>query len=502
MTARNAIKEKTDRAELRKAQLDMIWLLLGKLPLFLRLIFSRLFGMSEISRYMDMSTEIHLAVLRLTLGTPTGRSISDIQALTLLDPGVKGRVWVSNAVAEVPPQRGLREALYDAIVSLGKLSPRRAKHVKIPAIVPVEAEWTGYRAGVSKDAPQPHLPEVMKYEAMMKECRNDTTVMFFHGGSFFLFDPSTYRKITRRLAKVTGGRVYSVRYRLAPQHPFPAALLDALVSYFTLLYPPPGSMHEAVPAKNIIFSGDNAGGNLALALTQTLMHLRRQSRRMTWYGAKRVVPLPAGITLLSPSLDIAQSMPSWSTNQKWDYLPDPELRHTRPEPARDQLWPATPRRRYIYVEDPLLLHPLASVHMSRSWAGCPPVWISCGWECHADENKYLVARMLADHVPVVFEEYEAMPHAFAVMMPRLAESARCVQGWARFIAAARKDPAGIVSSYTQIKAKTLEEVEGNPETLTPYGQKEILELARARIGKRMSALSTLSGLSANTNPRL
>ena len=47
-----------------------------------------------------------------------------------------------------------------------------------------------------------------------------------------------------------------MRYRLAPQHPFPSALLDALVSYFTLLYPPPGSIHEAVPASDIVFGGD------------------------------------------------------------------------------------------------------------------------------------------------------------------------------------------------------------------------------------------------------
>ena len=69
-------------------------------------------------------------------------------------------------------------------------------------------------------------------------------------------DPATHRPLTKLIAKLTGGRVYSVRYRLAPQNPFPSALLDALVSYFTLLYPPPGAVHDAVASENIVFGGD------------------------------------------------------------------------------------------------------------------------------------------------------------------------------------------------------------------------------------------------------
>ena len=71
----------------------------------------------------------------------------------------------------------------------------------------------------------------------MKECKSPVTVLYFHGGAYYLLDPSTHRPTTKKLAKLTGGRCYSVRYRLAPQNPFPAALLDALVSYLTLLYP-------------------------------------------------------------------------------------------------------------------------------------------------------------------------------------------------------------------------------------------------------------------------
>ncbi|RYC53819.1 hypothetical protein CHU98_g12390 [Xylaria longipes] len=479
MAADNAAKDQA--AELKKARRRFLLSLLPKIPLLVRVLFSRILGMSETARYLDLETDMTLTILRSTLSNSKPQAVAKTQAMTLLDPGVKGRVWIAKAVSEVPPERGIREALMDVIRSMSD-SEAQAARFKVPDIVPVEAEWTGYRAGAASNAPLPDIPEEQKYEAMMKECNNATTVLYFHGGAYYLCDPSTHRQLNKRLAKNMGGRVYSVRYRLAPQHPFPAALLDALVSYFTLLYPPPGSMHEAVSARDIVFGGDSAGGNLALALTQTIIRLRRQNVRIPWFGTKRHVPLPAGITLLSPWLDIVQSMPSWSTNSKWDYLPGPDILEDREYPA-DDLWPAKPPRKHLYVDDAFRLHPLVSVHLSPSWEGLPPVWVSCGWEALADEDRYLVSRLRAEGVPVVFEEYEAMPHVFAAVLPKVAQTERCVQGWARFITATRKDPGSITSSYTCIRAKTLEETEGDVEKLTPFQQKDVFEMAYSRVGR-------------------
>ncbi|KAI0450797.1 alpha/beta hydrolase fold-domain-containing protein [Xylaria acuta] len=479
MAADNAAKDQA--AELKKARRRLVWSLLPKIPLLVRVLFSRMLRMSETARYLDLETDMTLTILRSTLSSSKPQPVGKTQAMTLLDPGVKGRIWIANAVSEVPPERGIREALVGVIRSMGD-SEAQAASLKVPDIVPVEAEWTGYRAGVASNAPLPDIPEERKYEAIMKECKNATTVLYFHGGAYYLCDPSTHRQLSKRLAKTMGGRVYSVRYRLAPQHPFPAALLDALVSYFTLLYPPPGSMHEAVSARDIVFGGDSAGGNLALALTQTLVQLRRQNVKISWFGMKRNVPLPAGVTVLSPWLDILQSMPSWSTNSKWDYLPGPDVHEGREHPA-DDIWPTTPPREHLYVDDAFRLHPLVSLHLSSSWEGLPPVWISCGWEALADEDRYLVSRLRAGGVPVVFEEYEAMPHVFAVVLPKVAQAERCVQGWARFITATRKEPASIASSYTYIKAKTLEETEGDVEKLTPFQQRDIFELAYSKVGR-------------------
>ncbi|KAI8635685.1 alpha/beta hydrolase fold-domain-containing protein [Xylariaceae sp. FL1651] len=498
MASTNA--EKDQFGQLRKARLGLIWALLPKIPLLARVIFSHILGISETARYLDLETDVTLTVLRSMLDNPKPRPIAKTQAMTLMDPGVKGRIWISNVASKVPPETGIRDALLAVIHAMSDSGAREAGF-RIPDIVPVEAEWTGYRAAAKPDSRLPAVSEAQRYAEMMKECKNATTVLYFHGGAYYLCDPATHRPLAKRLAKLTGGRVYSVRYRLAPQHPFPAALLDALVSYFTLLYPPPGSVHEAVSPEDIIIGGDSAGGNLTLALVQTLLELRRQGRKVAWFGEERDAPLPAGVAVNSPWLDLAQSMPSWAANQKWDYLPPPD----RPQPPADHVWPATPPRRHLYADDALLLHPLVSVHLvgGGSWAGAPPVWLCCGWECLADEDRYLAARLAADGVPVVFEEYEAMPHVFAAVLPRLAATERCMRGWARFInnatnatnaaaAAAAADGAGkekeketgVRSSYTYIKAKTLEESELDVRTLTPYEEKDVFELAYAKVGRK------------------
>ncbi len=128
--------------------------------------------------------------------------------------------------------------------------------IRRPDVLPVQAEWHGYRAAASSDAKLPAVSEAAKYQAMMKECKTATTVLYFHGGGYFLLDPASHRPTTKKLAKLTGGRCYSVRYRLAPQDPFPAALVDALSAYLTLLYPPPGAFHEPVRPEYIVFAGD------------------------------------------------------------------------------------------------------------------------------------------------------------------------------------------------------------------------------------------------------
>ncbi|KAH6647697.1 alpha/beta hydrolase fold-domain-containing protein [Truncatella angustata] len=421
------------------------------------------------------------------MGNSEPQPISKTQAMTLKDPGVQGRIWICTVSSQVPPETSIRNALLAVIHTTKEDFVAAGEQCRIPDIIPIEAEWTGYRVAAERNSKPPSISEEEKYDEMMKEVKSELTVLYFHGGAYYLCDPSTHRASCKRIAKLTKGRVYSVRYRLAPQHPFPSAVLDALVSYFTLLYPPPGAHHEAVSAANIVISGDSAGGNLGLALLQTLLELRRQNTKITWFGEKREIPLPAGAALNSPWLDMVQSFPSWKSNLKWDYLPAPNLLADKKTPA-DNIWPASPPRKHLYVDDAYLLHPLASLQMVKSWNGSPPIYVCTGWECLADEDKYLVSRLTKEGVTVVFEEYEAMPHVFAPILGHTPEAKRCFDGWTKFMSAVVENPESLKSSYTRIKAKTCEESEIDADTVSSLTDEQIMKLAYNMVGRRRNSI--------------
>lgn len=203
------------------------------------------------------------------------------------------------------------------------------------------------------------------------------------------------------------------RYRLAPQNPFPAALLDTFAAYLYLLYPPVGALHAPIPASKICIAGDSAGGGLAFAFLQLLLHLHRyredegedgyenmpsstplHSPKLHWQGESRRVPLPAAIAGLSPWIDVSRCLGedlSFENGNKgsedqcktWDYLPTArEDRATsyKPSPA----WPTEDGRTHMYTASQLITHPLVSPITAESWRGSPPVWISVGDECLRD----------------------------------------------------------------------------------------------------------------------
>ncbi|PKC59369.1 hypothetical protein RhiirA1_445454 [Rhizophagus irregularis] len=92
------------------------------------------------------------------------------------------------------------------------------------------------------------------------------TILYFHGGAYYLRNKDSSRNFTCSLAKRTNARVLAISYRLAPQNPFPAALHDALAAYLYLLNPPKDTGLEPLNPKNIVIAGISAGGGLSLAL--------------------------------------------------------------------------------------------------------------------------------------------------------------------------------------------------------------------------------------------
>lgn len=418
-------------------------------------------GRTPTSSKWDLRTELTVSVLRnMMTGNPSKpKPISAIQATTLKDPGVKGRTWVATEKISAPSsdQEGVRQAVFKAIEDMKPSDADSLSYTK-PDLVDVEVEWTGYRPDASKDERPPDIPEAEKYERLMSETTrtSETTILYFHGGAYYLCDPSTHRLACSRLAKESRGRVCSVRYRLAPQTAFPGQLLDALLVYLSLLYPPADSMHEAVPASNIVFGGDSAGGNLTFALLQLILQINRSPNNATvrFHGQDVEVPLPAGAFANSGWFDISRSMPSIVENLQYDYLPEPHDDDASKLITKDAIWPAQPPRGDLFCDLSLLNHPLVSPMVAESWANAPPMWLSTGQECLRDEIAVVATRAASQGVKVDFEEYEAMPHVFSMLLTSLPTASSCMKSCGDFCRRCVEEPGMGEPRGTYIYAKS------------------------------------------------
>lgn len=247
--------EKTKRPSGFARNLRIMKAILPKLPLAMRVALTHVLGLSESSKYLGLQNDIIVAVLRSFVNTDSPLAVASMQKLHFRDIPLKGKKWIAKYTSPPPPETDSRDVLMQVIE---RLMPNKndASLTRAPELVAVEAEWTGYRYHVTENDAIPNIPEQERYNRMMQECTSSATVLFLHGGGYYFLDPSTHRPTTTRLAKISGGRCYSVRYRLSPQHAFPSALLDAFVSYLTLLYPPPEALHKPVRPEHIVLSGD------------------------------------------------------------------------------------------------------------------------------------------------------------------------------------------------------------------------------------------------------
>lgn len=429
----------------------MIRLLLPRLPLILKTALFNALSISENSTKQNLTTEVAVVVLRSIMNMR--RPVRFLQKVTTRDPGIKGPIWVSK-VSLAPPLGGdgPREAVRAAIAELGTGN----ETYTMPDVATVEAEWNGYRDGASSTEPRPDLPEAEQYRKLMKEVTSDVTILYFHGGAYFLMDPATVRDSTLRQARLTRGRCYSVRYRLAPQYPFPAQLLDALISYLSLLSPPPGVPHGPVPARHIVFAGDSAGASLAAALLLLLLTLQKMGLTTIRYHSVDVpVELPAGVALSSPWVDISRSLPSINKNAHFDYLDPPtDTGVSRHEPIPDAVWPTDPPRADMFCNASMLIHPLTSplAAAPELWKGMPPVFMCLGNEALEDEILILARRMHEGGGVVELVGYEGMPHCFAMIFPTSASGSDCYRRWGTFCSEVVQGQGINVSQASWVKA--------------------------------------------------
>ncbi len=116
--------------------------------------------------------------------------------------------------------------------------------------------------------------------------RSEMTLLYLHGGAYSAGSINTHRSLVGRISVAAGIQAYLPEYRLAPEHPFPAAIDDAVVAYKSLL-------DAGIDPARLFVGGDSAGGGLAVALMLELKELR--------------LPLPLRIVLLSPWTDLTGS---------------------------------------------------------------------------------------------------------------------------------------------------------------------------------------------------
>jgi acetyl esterase/lipase len=180
-------------------------------------------------------------------------------------------------------------------------------------------------------------------------------VLYLHGGGYVTGSPDHYRDFLWRIARVMSAHVMCPYYRLAPEHPFPAALNDAMRAYRWLLA-------QGARPREMTIAGDSAGGGLALA-----MLLRLRDERL---------PLPAAAVALSPWTDLALSGASLAEKAERDLM-------LRPERAK------TFARHYLAGTDPR--HPYASP-LYGDVRGLPPVLFQVG----SDEILYDDSIRMAD----------------------------------------------------------------------------------------------------------
>ncbi|MEU9830997.1 alpha/beta hydrolase [Streptosporangium sp. NPDC048047] len=224
-------------------------------------------------------------------------------------------------------------------------------------------------------------------------------LLYLHGGGYVLGSPGTHAGLAARLGLRAGLRVTSLDYRLAPEHPFPAAVDDGLASYRALL-------DEGVRPEELVLAGDSAGGGLAVA---TLVAARDAG-----------LPQPAGVAVLSPWTDLTLGGRSMRTKEGIDPI------FTR---KAVQAF-ATP---YLAGQDPA--HPLASP-VFADLRGLPPLLVQAGSnELLLDDAVRLAGRAAADDVEVTLRVWPQVPHVFQNHSGHLDEADEALGEAARFLSA-------------------------------------------------------------------
>jgi len=222
-------------------------------------------------------------------------------------------------------------------------------------------------------------------------------VLYFHGGAYALGSASDSVGLAADVSRRVGARAISVDYRLAPEHPFPAAVDDAVVAYRALL-------GEGVPSERIAFVGESAGGGLVAA---ALVALKDTD-----------LPQPSAAAIFSPWADLTVSGASSTGKAAVDPALAPEALRIRSRDYLGERDAATPLASPIFAD----------------LTGLPPLLIQVGsHEILLDDAIRLAARAAEHDVPLELQVWAGVPHVFQGFAALLDDADNALNAAAAFI---------------------------------------------------------------------
>ena len=227
--------------------------------------------------------------------------------------------------------------------------------------------------------------------------RSEKVILYFHGGGYVTGSIEDHRIMCGLLANATGTKVLIPEYRLAPEHPFPAALDDALKVYQWLL-------DQGYSSANMIIAGDSAGGGLSVA---TVLALKEKS-----------ASLPAAVVCLSPWADLALTGQSHTTKAKAEAVLRKDVLHE---------WAL------CYTDESNLTNPLVSpVH--GDFHGFPPLLIQVGSEeILLDDSNLLAEKAKSAGVDVTLKIWNGMWHVWQALGNLIPENKKTFEEIGQFV---------------------------------------------------------------------
>lgn len=222
-----------------------------------------------------------------------------------------------------------------------------------------------------------------------RQSAQDKALLYLHGGGYVIGGPDTHRALAARLGKAAGLQVWLPDYRLAPEHPFPAAIDDVLKVWRT--------MKQEFGADNIQVAGDSAGGGLSVALCLKLMELGES--------------LPDRLFLLSPWLDLSLSGDSYRRNQQLDPMVYEDW--IRQDCAAN------------YIGDAEVQNPLISPFFAdeKALAALPPTYIQVGTdEILLDDSLLFAQKVRAAGAELRLDVADGLWHVWQLLAPFMPEA--------------------------------------------------------------------------------